>query len=100
MKIVGTRNWSRNYSELARLSNLQKKENLLEELKLKLGQIILIQKQQDLLKQNIKEVGALKTKTNRTNLGLARSYFARDVNLLKNDTISSNNYTSRCCVNR
>lgn len=26
--------------------------------------------------------------------GLARSYFARDVNLLKNDTISSNNYTS------
>jgi outer membrane protein len=55
---------ARNYSELARLSNLQKKENLLEELKLKLGQIILIQKQQDLLKQNIKEVGALKTKTN------------------------------------
>lgn len=55
---------AQNYSELSRLAKLQVNENFLEQIKLSLGQIILIKNQKSLLEENIKEVQILKTKTN------------------------------------
>jgi outer membrane protein len=45
---------AQNYSELSRLAKLQVNENFLEQIKLSLGQIILIKKQKSLLEENIK----------------------------------------------
>lgn len=55
---------ARNYHELARLKRLQINEQLFEEIKLGLGQVILIQKQKKLLLENLEELKVLKKKTN------------------------------------
>ena len=55
---------ARNYRELALLTRLQKNEQLFEEIKLSLGQVILLKKQKKLLAENLEELEILKKKTN------------------------------------
>ena len=53
---------ARNYRELALLTRLQKNEQLFEEIKLSLGQVILLKKQKKLLAENLEELEILKKK--------------------------------------
>ena len=55
---------AKNLNELARLSLVQKQETLFESIQLNLGQVILIQKQINLMRENIEEIDSLIKKTN------------------------------------
>jgi len=55
---------AQNLKELSRLSLVQKQESLYETIQINLGQIILIQKQRNLVVENLKELDSLKMKTN------------------------------------
>ena len=55
---------AKNLNELARLSLVQKQETLFESIQLNLGQVILIQKQINLVRENIEEIDSLIKKTN------------------------------------
>ena len=75
---------AQNYSELSRLAKLQVNENFLEQIKLSLGQIILIKKQKSLLEENIKEVQILKTKTNSLiNAGVIEQSSVNDIIIME-----------------
>ena len=75
---------AQNYSELSRLAKLQVNENFLEQIKLSLGQIILIKKQKSLLEENIKEVQILKTKTNSLiNAGVIEQNSVNDIIIME-----------------
>lgn len=75
---------AQNYSELSRLAKLQVNENFLEQIKLSLGQIILIKKQKSLLEENIKEVQILKTKTNSLiNAGVIEQNSVNDIVIME-----------------
>ena len=53
-----------NFSELSRLANLQKNQSVFEEIKLSLGQVIFLQKMQNLMVKNLEEIQNLIKKTN------------------------------------
>ena len=53
---------AKNLNELARLPLVLKQENSFESIQLNLGQIILIQKQKKLVRENIEEIGHTKEK--------------------------------------
>ena len=55
---------AKNLNELARLSLVQEQETLFESIQLNLGQVILIQKQINLVRENIEEIDSLIKKTN------------------------------------
>ena len=55
---------AKNLNELTRLSLVQKQETLFESIQLNLGQVILIQKQINLVRENIEEIDSLIKKTN------------------------------------
>lgn len=75
---------AQNYSELSRLAKLQVNENFLEQIKLSLGQIILIKKQKSLLEENIKEIQILKTKTNSLiNAGVIEQSSVNDIIIME-----------------
>lgn len=56
---------ARNFSELSRLSNLQKNETVYENIRISLGQVIMLKKMQEIMKQNLTEIKILKKKTNK-----------------------------------
>ena len=56
---------ARNFSELSRLANLQKNETVYENIRISLGQVIMLEKMQEIMKQNLSEIKILKKKTNK-----------------------------------
>ena len=58
---------ARNFSELSRLANLQKNETVYENIRISLGQVIMVEKMQEIMKQNLSEIKILKKKTNKLN---------------------------------
>tara|TARA_B110001450_G_scaffold50968_1_gene47601 strand:+ start:501 stop:1826 length:1326 start_codon:yes stop_codon:yes gene_type:complete len=79
-----------NFGELSRLANIQKNQTVFEEIKLSLGQIILLQKMQSLMFNNLKEVQNLKNKTNRLiENGLIEKSSINDILVMELDIKSS-----------
>lgn len=56
---------ARNFSELSRLANLQKNETVYENIRMSLGQVIMLEKMQEIMNQNLTEIKILKKKTNK-----------------------------------
>ena len=79
-----------NFGELSRLANIQKNQTVFEEIKLSLGQVILLQKMQSLMFNNLKEVQNLKNKTNRLiENGLIEKSSINDILVMELDIKSS-----------
>ena len=79
-----------NFVELSRLANIQQNQTVFEEIKLSLGQVILLQKMQSLMFNNLKEVQNLKNKTNRLiENGLIEKSSINDILVMELDIKSS-----------